>query len=435
MRHSLLTVPVTLGVLAGSSMSAVIVVDQGGGGDWMTIGEAVAAASSGDEIEIVAGTYTELVDLSGTDLQLRQQTSADVVVIDGEDVRRCLVCTSGESSSTTFTGLTFANGSTPDYGGCIWIDDASPVFTNCTITGGNAIHGAGVFVTGSLASPDFNSVTIESCTASQRGGGLSALQSTVTMIDCTIQDNIAGTLSGGMTIENQAVLSMSDSFVLNNELGGIGFLTAGVSSIDSTTVSGNDSIEGGGLRISSSDVQVTGCVISNNDATRGGGIQVGSSVSNGAVLTLTSCILMENRASTSGGGVYVVEAFGSSTNETVTIDMCTFSDNSAGEASAALGNAATDSVTIQATTFCDHWYAEEILGNWVEVGDSNEFGQWCCGGDIDGDGDVDTSDLQTFLLAFGVGFIAENDREDVSRDGDADVEDLILLLAEWGSCS
>ena len=48
MRHSLLTVPVTLGVLAGSSMSAVIVVDQGGGGDWMTITEAVAAASSGD---------------------------------------------------------------------------------------------------------------------------------------------------------------------------------------------------------------------------------------------------------------------------------------------------------------------------------------------------------------------------------------------------
>jgi predicted outer membrane repeat protein len=290
-------------------------------------------------------------------------------------------------------------------------------------------------VTGSLASPEFHSVTIESCTASQRGGGLSALQSMLTMIDCTIQDNIAGTLSGGITIENQAVLIMSDSFVLNNESGGIGFLNADVSMIDSSTVRGNTAIEGGGLRISSSDVQVTGCVIRNNDATRGGGIQVGSGATNGAVLMLTSCTLMENSASTSGGGVYVTELFGSSTNETVTIDMCTFSNNSAGEASAALGNTATDSVTIQATTFCDHWYAEEIFGNWVEVGASNEFDQWCCGGDIDEDGDVDASDLQAFLPAFSVGFITENDREDVSRDGDADVEDLILMLGNWGNCS
>jgi hypothetical protein len=51
-------------------------------------------------------------------------------------------------------------------------------------------------------------------------------------------------------------------------------------------------------------------------------------------------------------------------------------------------------------------------------------------GDLDGDGDVDTSDLLALLADWGCA--GENCIGDVDGDGDTDTSDLLLLLANWG---
>jgi len=53
-----------------------------------------------------------------------------------------------------------------------------------------------------------------------------------------------------------------------------------------------------------------------------------------------------------------------------------------------------------------------------------------CPADFDGDGDVDTEDLLTLLAAWGTA----GPDGDVDGDGDVDTADLLALLAAWGDC-
>ena len=53
-------------------------------------------------------------------------------------------------------------------------------------------------------------------------------------------------------------------------------------------------------------------------------------------------------------------------------------------------------------------------------------------GDVDGDGDVDLSDLATLLANFGVASGATRSMGDLDGDGDVDLSDLATLLANFG---
>ncbi len=56
-----------------------------------------------------------------------------------------------------------------------------------------------------------------------------------------------------------------------------------------------------------------------------------------------------------------------------------------------------------------------------------------CPGDVDGDGDVDLSDLSTLLAHFGVTTGATRADGDLDADGDVDLSDLSSLLARFGT--
>ena len=57
-------------VLSQTSFAANHTVDAGGSGDFTTIQAAVDAASSGDTIEVTAGTYAENVSISAKTLSI-----------------------------------------------------------------------------------------------------------------------------------------------------------------------------------------------------------------------------------------------------------------------------------------------------------------------------------------------------------------------------
>ncbi len=56
-----------------------------------------------------------------------------------------------------------------------------------------------------------------------------------------------------------------------------------------------------------------------------------------------------------------------------------------------------------------------------------------CFGDLDGDGDVDLTDLATLLANYGTPSGAEYEDGDLDGDGDVDLTDLAMLLANYGT--
>ncbi len=113
------------------------VVDQGGGGDFTTIGAAVAAALTGDTIVIAAGTYSGAgntnVDLAGKNLIIRSQSGAAVTIIDCERIgpnTRAFYMHSGEDTTCVIEDLTVLRGYAIS-GAAIWCDGASPRIVSC----------------------------------------------------------------------------------------------------------------------------------------------------------------------------------------------------------------------------------------------------------------------------------------------------------------
>ena len=87
-------------LLATTALAATLTVDPADSTAYATIQSAVTAASSGDTIEIAAGTYTECVDTGGKDLDLT-----------GTSGSRATTLTGGSSCTSTPT-LTVDNGET-----------------------------------------------------------------------------------------------------------------------------------------------------------------------------------------------------------------------------------------------------------------------------------------------------------------------------------
>ena len=56
-----------------------------------------------------------------------------------------------------------------------------------------------------------------------------------------------------------------------------------------------------------------------------------------------------------------------------------------------------------------------------------------CLGDLDGDLDIDLSDLATLLANYGVTSGAVYEDGDIDEDGDVDLSDLASLLAVYGT--
>ncbi len=85
-------------------------VDCAGGGDFTTIGDAVAAAVDGDLVHVAPCTYTESIDFAGKALRIVSTGSSADTFVDGRGGGAAVRAVLGEGTGTTLEGFTISNG-------------------------------------------------------------------------------------------------------------------------------------------------------------------------------------------------------------------------------------------------------------------------------------------------------------------------------------
>jgi hypothetical protein len=484
----------TVFVLSGVTFATTWTVDDDGKADFDNIQEAVDAASDGDEIIVMPGTYTstvdEVVDMRGKEIWLHSSKGAAVTFIDGEGTRRGIYCQSSETSNTIIEGLTIINGKAGNGGGmytffsnptlrdCVFMNNyadinnyggegggmynsnSSPTVTNCTFTSNNASpssNGNG----GGMHNLDSNP-TLTNCTFTYNtapyGGGLRNKNSNPELIDCTFTDNTADVTGGGMYNGSSSPTLQNCIFENNtSETGG------GIKNFNSDPIltncefTDNSSAEGGGMYNGQSDPSITACTFTNNVASLGGGGMYNTGSSN-AVLTLCEFDgnsspagaggAMQNK--TNGGGMgktlimgctfidNIAESGGAVDNldSNPTIEECSFESNKASVGDGGgIRNSGTSFPLIGSTAFCGNFDQNgvdgHIYGSYGDLG-GNEFQDYCDCQDINGDGYVNVTDLLAVIAAWGID--CDGCSEDVNEDGIVDVTDLLIVVGSWGPC-
>jgi parallel beta-helix repeat protein len=253
-------------------------------------------------------------------------------------------CTvSGNTGTGVFTGAVSLAIFGP-YGADYFIEQATSNLTNCTVSGNS---GTGLLTSGGTTTA--TNTTINGNTASGDGGGVntsgfstffrSNLYGTTTLTNCTVSGNSAGRDGGGLSTSGLGRTTAINTTISGNTANrdGGGLSTAGVhsnnygdqiatTSLTNCTVSGNSAgRNGGGLNNSAlGTTTVTGSNVKGNSAVAGGGI------ANQGTLNVASSNIINNTATSKGGGI-------STTGGTATITNSVINSNQVNTLFEALG--------------------------------------------------------------------------------------------------
>ncbi|MBN1920935.1 MAG: tandem-95 repeat protein [Anaerolineae bacterium] len=323
--------PHSLGVAA---TRAACTVDPGGGGDYTTIQDAINDTTC-DTITIAAGEYPESivisrdVTLTGADAETTSiyysEDTGRAVTIDDDDVEVTIsditlqAVYNNESGGCiysegdlTLERVTVKGCMSGSYGGGIYARGDLSVIS-CVVTGNQAAEGGGIYyLRGSLRdSLTVVDSTIEQNIAAEAGGGMLVSSGEGTIEASLIQENYADERGGGLyngiyatlTISDSAVLTNTASTIIDSGYGG-GIYNGGVITLSNTLVQGNSSaFEGGGIfGGSGSNTWLDQSQVRDNTAGfYGGGIMAYSVGSPKPTTTLTASDVSDNTADTGGG--------------------------------------------------------------------------------------------------------------------------------------
>ena len=394
-------------------------VDADGGGDYMTIQEAVDAAASGDAIQIEPGTYIDddadgvIVAISGKDLTIAAPSSG--VTLDGSESARGFVVANANASLYRLDLLD-----------CAALDGEGGGGVLSTDMGGNNL------------TLKIDSCTFTSCSSSMehdqggavciRGGSSSLHNYEIT--DCLFTLCESAGYAGVLYADDANGIITNTSFIdCSAARGGACEFRAGYVDIYECVFQGNSTTgDGGAIRVYSSDADITieDSSFSENQARSGSAIYQTQ-----GTVTLSNCEITDNMA-TDAGCLHLRD---NDVAAIIEVSGCLFSGNETDSWTgyAGISGDVVVNLTVSDSTLCDHPQGGDISIAYTDGG-GNELGDWCCPGDVDGDGDVDADDLGTLLDGYADGSLDADDREDCSRDGDVDVADLIGMLSQWGTC-
>lgn len=275
-----------LGILClpGSVGATTWTVDKQGGGDAVTIQDAVDAASSGDTVRVASGTYAESVTIAGKGLTLVSISGPDATAIDPVFSGRAILLAS-TGSQIRIEGFTITRGraegiETDNAGGGVAAYQSPLIVENCRFLQNSAFGtGGGIYATFSPR-PGFPGVSVPLFLA---------------VVACRFESNYAAGDGGGLYAD-EVPSTVTDCRFLNN-----------------------DAVLGGGIGFLHLEHTVRGCEFEKNTGLSGGGL---SFTGNGFVRVEDS-VFRKNLANNYGGGVHAVGGIG------FELDHCVFEENQA----------------------------------------------------------------------------------------------------------
>lgn len=304
-----------------------------------TIQSAIAAAAGGDSIRIRAGTYLEVLNLSGKDLVLFGESGAEATIITTNSSSRIFDIGAGVSSGTVLSDLTFHEGFATEGGGIRLLDGASPVIRRCRFTSNRTMRDGGLSYGGALFAGGGSRLQVEDCTFSDNsaemsfqhlqtyglGGAIYAGAGTLILVRRSIfQGNSAGGFEGGpggaIFIHEMGNVGIEDCSFYENLAGyGGGVCAAGNVTIRRCLFTGNTAQGGSGVSCFGSVSLIEESVFFDNNAwlwdgtiyargpvqvrhntvafntTSGGGV--------GGILLTSNAVLVENNIVTDNDGI------------------------------------------------------------------------------------------------------------------------------------
>ncbi len=235
--------------------------------DHATIQGAIDASNSGDVIIVADGTYTgsgnKNLDFNGKAVRIKSSGGPTVCIIDCQGSSRGFSFMDAEGSDSIVEGFTITGGSA--IGGGIYCVDSSPTVINCIITQ-NVGTGSGGGVYCAVSNPTLTNCIISSNSTNMFGGGIYCDRSSPTLINCLITGNTASSGGGFFCVDG------ADAVLKN------------------CTIADNSSnTYGGGIWCENdSDPTVHNCIIWSNDAVTGAD-QIYTADSGSCVALLYSC--------------------------------------------------------------------------------------------------------------------------------------------------
>jgi predicted outer membrane repeat protein len=344
-------------VLSGATFAETWTVDDDGKADFDNIQAAVDAASDGDEILVMPGTYTGtggyVVDMGYKNLVLRSVMGAEKTTVDGEMLRagvRFSYDVENAETNNAIDGFSIQN--------CVAFEDPFWGTTN---------RGGAIFIADQLEE----------------------IVAIAQISNCVMRNNSAtGNWSQGGAVYiglfNNCTIT-NCQFLYNTCLNGMGGAIRGYhetnSTISNCTFTENSAQYGGAMSFDSADMEITNCVVTNNSATDIGG---------GLYCRYASPYISDT------------SICGNSPDQ-IYLDSSIIHDEG--------GNTIADSCEYTAGACCSNDICvdgeEELCntygGQWLGVGTlcSENPCPNSCLGDITGDGVVDVSDLLVVIGVWG----------------------------------
>ncbi len=236
-----------------------------------------AAASSGGEVWVQAGTYFERISLApfvqvyggfaGTETERDQRDwRIHITTLDGQQLGSVVTGTPGYGIST-LDGFTITHGSAASGGG-IYLSASSPRLAHNEITTNSATsQGGGVYLT-DYSCPTLEDNRITSNNAPNGAGLYSSGSSSPQIVRNWFGDNVAGTRGGALYLSASAPLISSNTFAANRAtlMGGALYLTSASPLIVNNTLTGNSAAQGGALCLSMSSPTIANSIVAFNSS-------------------------------------------------------------------------------------------------------------------------------------------------------------------------
>jgi len=285
--------------------------------DYSRIQLGINAAINGDTVLVDTGTYFERINFTGKNIVVASKyiitlDSNDIhqTIIDGDSLGSVVSIINGEDSTTQLSGFTIRNGA-DTLGGGIKLINSSLTINNCIITNNIAYkEGGGIYSSNSNPYISYSSISYNQILNAGNGGGMclsssgGAINNSDISHNSILKDEWAS--GGGIHYHNSNTL-------LNNL--DVSYNNAGSFSV------------GGGIYvsvISGYNIIFKNLKVCNNYGEAGGGISTRVPLWNSARIEIVSSLFENNQSNFIGGGAVC-------SGQKTIFTNCTFASNSGGE--------------------------------------------------------------------------------------------------------